>query len=164
MVSRIINQYVDDVTQQLPIAVRKSVDRELKDIIYEKLDDYTDGQRAVSRDVRAVLREMGSPDEIADIYYAEIDRRRKKKARENKQSLEDASGVVFGVSIMLVILGLVLLIAGVTSNVFPILLGAVLSLSVMLSKMFGPTIEKLDTGSRKLRRKKAGPDEEDDLF
>ena len=68
MVGRIIDQYVDAVTQQLPIGVRKSVERKLKDTIYDKLDEYTNGQRAVSRDVRAVLREMGSPDEIVNAY------------------------------------------------------------------------------------------------
>lgn len=164
MVSRIVDQYVDAVTQQLPIAVRKSVERKMKDTIYEKLDDYTHGQRAVSRDVRAVLREMGSPDEIADAYYQEAARRKKIKAKEREQNMEDNTKVIFGVSIMLVVLGLVLLVAGVTSNVFPILLGAILSLSVLLSKMFGPTIEQLDTDNKKLKRKKASYGDDDEML
>ncbi len=164
MVSRIVDQYVDAVTQQLPIAVRKSVERRMKDTIYEKLDEYTHGQRAVSRDVRAVLREMGSPDEIVNAYYEEAARRKKKKSRENEQNMEDALKIVWGVSIMLVVLGLILLIAGVTSNVFPILLGAVLALSVMLSKMFGPTIAEIDDRNKKLKREKAAYNEDDEMI
>lgn len=164
MVSRIVDQYVDAVTQQLPIAVRKSVEQRMKDTIYEKLDEYTHGQRAVSRDVRAVLREMGSPDEIVNAYYEEAARRKKKKSRENEQNMEDALKIVWGVSIMLVVLGLILLIAGVTSNVFPILLGAVLALSVMLSKMFGPTIAEIDDRNKKLKREKAAYNEDDEMI
>lgn len=164
MVSRIINRYVDEVTQQLPIGVRKAAENNLKDMIYEKLDDYTDGQRAVSRDVRAVLREIGTPDELADAYYKELARQKRKRKRESVGNLEEASNVVLWVSILLVALGLILLACGVTSNVFPILLGAVMALSVMLSKTFGPTIERMDAKNRKLKRSKAGFRDEDDLF
>ncbi|MDO4804930.1 MAG: hypothetical protein Q4A32_08945 [Lachnospiraceae bacterium] len=164
MVSRIIDRYVDEVTQQLPIGVRKAAERSLKDVIYEKLDDYTDGQRAVTRDVRAVLREMGTPDELADAYYKEIARRKKNKKRDAAQNLEEASSVVLGVSVMLVVLGLILLACGVTSNVFPILLGAVMALSVMLSKTFGSTIKSIDTTRRKMRESKAGYGDEEDFF
>lgn len=164
MVGRIIDQYVDAVTQQLPIGVRKSVERKLKDTIYDKLDEYTNGQRAVSRDVRAVLREMGSPDEIVNAYYEEAARRKKRTKKESDQNMEDASNVIFGVSVMLVILGMILLIAGVTSNVFPILLGSVLALSVMLSKMFGPTIEQLDASNKKLKKRKASYGDDDEML
>ena len=150
MVGRIIDQYVDAVTQQLPIGVRKSVERKLKDTIYDKLDEYTNGQRAVSRDVRAVLREMGSPDEIANAYYEEAARRKKRTKKESDQNMEDASNVIFGVSVMLVILGMILLIA--------------LALSVMLSKMFGPTIEQLDASNKKLKKRKASYGDDDEML
>lgn len=78
--------------------------------------------------------------------------------------MEDASNVIFGVSVMLVILGMILLIAGVTSNVFPILLGSVLALSVMLSKMFGPTIEQLDASNKKLKKRKASYGDDDEML
>ena len=78
--------------------------------------------------------------------------------------MEDASKVIFGVSVMLVVLGMILLVAGVTSNVFPILLGAVLALSVMLSKMFGPTIEQLDATNKKLKKRKATYGDDDEML
>lgn len=164
MVSRIIDQYVDDVTQQLPIGVRRTVERDLKDIIYQKLDDYTEGQRAVSRDVRVVLREMGSPDEIADLYYVELAKRKKKKRKKMSQSLEDTSRLILGAGALLIVLGMVLLITGVTSNVMPIMIGAVLALGVMLFKTFGPVILQIDAERKKPQEETAASGEEDEEF
>ena len=47
---------------------------------------------------------------------------------------------------------------------FPILLGAVLALSVMLSKMFGPTIEQLDASNKKLKKRKASYGDDDEML
>ena len=123
MVRKIIDQYVDDVVRQLPVSRRRQAEKKLRGAIYEMLTEYTDGEKPVSRDARAVLRELGSPDEVADSYYRQIIR------------------FMMILSAVLVTVGTLLIVTGVTSNTALVFTGAALALLVMVVRMSMPVIE-----------------------
>ncbi len=124
--------------KELPLWARPKAERELKDVIYEMLEDYTEGDRPVGRDARAVLKELGTPEEIAAQYY-EHRRHTKKKIKMNtKKTIRLIVRIVFILSMALVVFGILILATGLSSNMLPILLGAILALGVILANMFLP--------------------------
>ena len=141
MVRKIIDQYVDDVVRQLPVSRRKQAEKKLRGAIYEMLTEYTDGEKPVSRDARAVLRELGSPDEVADSYYRQ---RRKTGRKHGKIPAETAWKIIrfmMILSAVFVISGTLLIVTGVTSNTALVFTGAVIALLVMVVRMSIPVVE-----------------------
>ena len=141
VVRKIIDQYVDDVVRQLPVSRRKQAEKKLRGAIYEMLTEYTDGEKPVSRDARAVLRELGSPDEVADSYYRQ---RRKTGRKHGKIPAETAWKIIrfmMILSAVFVISGTLLIVTGVTSNTALVFTGAVIALLVMVVRMSIPVVE-----------------------
>ena len=141
VVRKIIDQYVDDVVRQLPVSRRKQAAKKLRGAIYEMLAEYTDGEKPVSRDARAILRELGSPDEVADSYY-----RQRKRTGGKHRRIPDGAAVslirfMMILSAVLVIFGTFLIVTGVTSNTALVFTGAVIALLVMVVRMSIPVIE-----------------------
>ena len=155
VVRKIIDQYVDDVVRQLPVSKRKQAERKLRGAIYEMLTEYTDGAKPVSRDARAILRELGSPDEVADSYY----RQRKKSVRKRERITAEAAWSFFRfmmiLSAVFVLFGTFLVVTGVTSNTALVFAGAVLALFVMVVRMSLPVIEGIRLSfARKVKKEK----------
>ena len=155
MVRKIIDQYVDDVVRQLPVSRRKQAEKKLRGAIYEMLTEYTDGEKPVSRDARAVLRELGSPDEVADSYYRQ---RRKSGRKHGRMSAETASGIIrfmMMLSAVFVIIGTLLIVTKVTSNTALVFTGAVIALIVMVVRMSISVIEGVRLSfARKAKKEK----------
>ncbi len=155
MVRKIIDQYVDDVVRQLPVSKRRQAEKKLRGAIYEMLTEYTDGEKPVSRDARAILKELGSPDEVADSYYRQ---RRKAKGRSRRIPAGAAAGIfrlLMILSAVLVTLGTFLVVTGVTSNTALVFAGAVIALLMMAVRMSIPVVEGIRLSfTRKAKKEK----------
>ena len=79
MVERIIDRYVADVMRYIPPLERLKAERDLKEVIYEMLEDYMEGERPVGRDARAVIRDLGPAYYVASEYN-----QRKRKASSSR--------------------------------------------------------------------------------
>ncbi|WP_019637451.1 HAAS signaling domain-containing protein [Paenibacillus fonticola] len=64
----IVQRYIYAVTQKLPEGQREDIRLELQGLIEDMLDERTQGEPATAYDIEAVLRELGSPQELADKY------------------------------------------------------------------------------------------------
>ncbi len=64
----LINRYVYAVTQKLPEQQRAEIDKELRGLIEDMLEERTQGGRPSPQEVEAVLAELGNPSEMADRY------------------------------------------------------------------------------------------------
>ena len=155
MVKKIIDQYVEDVVRQLPVSRRRQAEKKLRGAIYEMLTEYTDGEKPVSRDARAILRELGSPDEVADSYYRQ---RKKTRGTRRRSTGEAAWGFIRFMMILaavFVTFGTILIVTGVTSNTALVFAGAVLALMTMAVRMSIPVIEGVRLSfSRKAKKEK----------
>ena len=155
MVRKIIDQYVDDVVRQLPVGKRKQAEKKLRGAIYEMLTEYTDGEKPVSRDARAVLRELGSPDEVADSYYRQRKRSGGKHRRIPAGAAVKLIKILMIISVVLVTFGTLLIVTGVTSNTAFVFSGAVIALFVMAVRMSIPVIEGVRLSfARKAKKEK----------
>ena len=141
VVRKIIDQYVDDVVRQLPVSRRRQAEKKLRGAIYEMLTEYTDGEKPVSRDARAVLRELGSPDEVADSYYRQKRKSGGKRGRIPAQTAWRIIRFMMILSAVFVTVGTLLIVIGVTSNTVLVFTGAALALLVMVVRMSMPVIE-----------------------
>jgi hypothetical protein len=64
----LISRYVYAVTQKLPEQQRAEIDKELRGLIEDMLEERTQGSPPSPKDVEAVLAELGNPGEMADRY------------------------------------------------------------------------------------------------
>ncbi len=64
----LINRYVYAVTQKLPEAQREEIDKELRGLIEDMLEERTQESPPSTQGVEAVLAELGNPGEMADRY------------------------------------------------------------------------------------------------
>ena len=138
MVSRIINNYIDDVISKLPVRERKRAERELRAAIYEMLDAYMEGERPVGRYARAVLKELGTPQQVAEDYIEERMGGRRRHLPDIKNAAPYMVRILFALSVALVIVGMVLLVTGLSNNMFPLLFGGIIALGVMIGELFRP--------------------------
>jgi len=68
MKHELIDRYIYAVTRGLPAASRAEVEKELAALISDMLDQRCDGADPADADVRAVLTDLGDPDEMAAKY------------------------------------------------------------------------------------------------
>ncbi len=64
----LIDRYTYAVTQNLPEKQRADIEKELKSLIEDMLEDRLQGREATRKDVEAVLIELGAPSRLADKY------------------------------------------------------------------------------------------------
>jgi hypothetical protein len=67
-VDDMINRYVYQVTRRLPNNTRKDIEQELRTLITDMLEEKTQGNTPGKQDIDTVLKELGSPYELADKY------------------------------------------------------------------------------------------------
>jgi hypothetical protein len=68
MEMELIDRYTYAVTQNLPEKQRADIERELRGLIEDMLEDRLQGREATRQDVEAVLSELGAPSALADKY------------------------------------------------------------------------------------------------
>jgi len=64
----IIERYIYAVTRRLPEKQRSDIEKELRGLIEDMLDDRLGSREAAAEDIKAVLMELGDPAELADQY------------------------------------------------------------------------------------------------
>ncbi len=138
MVERIIDRYVADVMRYIPPLERIKAERDLKEVIYEMLEDYMDGERPVGRDARAVIRDLGPAYYVASEYN-----QRKRKARRRRRlaagrALDRLVHVILALSMICVVLGVAALALGITDNMIVIFTGAMPAIALVIIGMFRP--------------------------
>lgn len=150
MVEKIIDQYVAEVMRYIPPLERRKAEKDLKEVIYEMLDDYMEGERPVARDARAVIRELGPAYYVASEYN-----HRKKKARRRRKMIAGRAfdrlvQIIFALSMTCVVLGVAALAFGLTDNMIAIFTGAILAIGLVIISMFRP----LPDPERKIHKKR----------
>ena len=154
-VRKIIDQYVDDVVRQLPVSRRKQAEKKLRGAIYEMLAEYTDGEKPVSRDARAVLRELGSPDEVADSYYRQRKRPKGNRGKITAETVARFTRLLMILSAVFVSIGILLIVTRITSNTALVFAGTIMGLLVMVIRMSMPVIEGVRVSlARKAKKEK----------
>lgn len=68
MENRIIERYTYAVTRNLPEKQRADIEKELKGLVEDMLDDRLEGRQPSEKDVEAVLLELGDPKMLAERY------------------------------------------------------------------------------------------------
>ncbi len=67
----VLERYLYEVGRRLPVKQREDIVKELRSLLGDALDARTQGREATEADVDAVLREFGSPAEVASRYAGE---------------------------------------------------------------------------------------------
>ncbi|MBE6753386.1 MAG: hypothetical protein E7559_03380 [Ruminococcaceae bacterium] len=70
----LIDRYVYAVTRRLPQRSREDIDKELRGLVDDMLEERCGPNTVTDKDVRVVLTELGTPDELAAKYDPEGDR------------------------------------------------------------------------------------------
>lgn len=130
---KIINRYLDKVLEYLPIRDRRKARKIISDMIYEALEEHVDGKEPTPKEVRAILRELGTPGDLAYAYYAEFH----KPLVLNFDVKKILNGVFRFISVLafaLVAAGVISLVVG-DGNMIYIVFGTVLGVLVVLYQM-----------------------------
>lgn len=64
----IVNRYIYQVSKHIAPPLRSDIEKELKTLIYDMLEDKTQDNTPTKEDIYNVLRELGSPTDLADKY------------------------------------------------------------------------------------------------
>lgn len=133
--------YVEEAVRPLPRRMRPGARRRLKNLIYDMLQDYTEGDQPTRQDLWTVLEVLGEPSAVGQQMLGHYVRERKTFVRKAKRLAVLASRVLYGLALVLVILGIGLLAAGPTANALPLWLAAVcgaaaLGLQVLFPGLF----------------------------
>ncbi len=136
LIDKKIERYVRDAAKHVPARYRGGMSRELTDMIHEMVVDYAAGEEPDVLDVRDVLRDLGTPEDVASTYMeSKLNRVEEHHRRTRGEFIDWAQLIYRGLSI----LGAVLVIIGVIGigtqriqTMLPLFLGVVCALvSVM---------------------------------
>ncbi len=153
MVSRIIDRYVDDVVERLPVHRRRQAARFLKRRIYESLRRFTGGEEPTNQDVRKVLRELGTPKEVAQDYYEQNGLRLRVGKPDRNTVLRFIVNGLLILSVALVIGGLIGLTLGLLDNGLPVFVGGAISVGILAAANIVPMPEEDAEAVRERERK-----------
>ncbi|MCM3740441.1 hypothetical protein M3210_09175 [Oceanobacillus luteolus] len=64
----LIDRYIYAVTQKIPTSQRKDIEKELRGLIEDMLEERTQGKQATEKEIEEVLLELGNPRELALQY------------------------------------------------------------------------------------------------
>lgn len=132
---RMIKRYVKEVLKYLPIRDRRQARTIITATIYERLEDYTDGLRPMKKDVKAVLRELGSPAKVAYAYYEDF-HEPLFRVPDFKSLSAYAVQIATVLAFVLVGIGMVQLLVG-SGTVISLVLGAVLGIVTQFYQVVG---------------------------
>lgn len=135
MMERMIKRYVKEVLKYLPIRDRRQARTIITATIYERLEDYTDGLRPMKKDVKAVLRELGSPAKVAYAYYEDF-HEPLFRVPDFKSLSAYAVQIATVLAFVLVGIGMVQLLVG-SGTVISLVLGAALGIVTQFYQVVG---------------------------
>lgn len=124
---KMIQRYVREVLEYLPIRDRRKARKIVTETIYERLEEYTDGFPPIKKDVKIVLRELGHPAKLAYAYYNDFHTpffRMPDLRSASEQMIQAATIIAF----LLVGIGLIQLLTG-GDNIVSMVLGTILAIS-----------------------------------
>jgi uncharacterized membrane protein len=142
MVSRMVDRYVEKVVELLPFWAKRTARRDLKDTIYDMLHDYCEGETPVGRDLRVVLDDLGTPEELADQYYEYRRKLRRRRKINVRKVFRIVQASVMTAAFILVMAGLLLLTLGITNNLTMMLVGGAMAVAVIFARMLMPIPEE----------------------
>lgn len=142
MASRMIDRYVDDVVERLPVHKRRQAARFLKRRIYESLMRYTGGEEPTNQDVRTVLKELGSPKQVAQDYYEQNGSGLRMKMPDKALILRYGVSILLVLSFALVIGGLIGLTLGLLDTGLPVFIGGAISVGILAAANIVPMPEE----------------------
>lgn len=140
MHNKMTKRYIDKVVEYLPLRDRRKARTVINGMIHMNLEEYTDGHRPTNSDVRAVLREMGRPRELANAYYEEF-HQPLLRPFNIKKVLAWIMRMLSALALVLVSVGVVGLIFG-TANMGCMVSGTILGVLVVLYQMAVAPSEK----------------------
>ncbi len=139
MVSKIVDRYVKHFEQELPITYRRRAGAQLREVIYDTLNEYCGGDRPVSKDAYHVLREIGPSRVLAREYKMRYSRNHRRRhhvqVRKLIRILETA---LLALSVLLILTGLILYAAGTTGNLKLFIAGGILGVILGFIRMLLP--------------------------
>ena len=136
-----IERYIQEVLRQLPRSDRKAAREKLENTIYAMLESYAGDRTPDTDDLRAVLREFGTPDQAAAAYYEMRDRKlefsKKKELRIplRLEAIRDALRILMIIAVAMLVFGLLGLIMNAVSDVRHIFAGCALALVVQVAQV-----------------------------
>ena len=133
MLKKRVKRYVDRVVSYLPILERRKARAIITESIYARLDDLTMGMKPSRYDLRNVLSELGSPETLADAYYADFCRPFYEKM-DLWRVLHRVIQVITVLALVLVGFGMADLVTG-AGNLQGLMTGLVLAVIVVFYQM-----------------------------
>ena len=136
-----IERYIQEVLRQLPRSDRKAAREKLENTIYAMLESYAGDRTPDTDDLRAVLKEFGTPDQAAAAYYEMRDRKlefsKKKELRIplRLEAIRDALRILMIIAVAMLVFGLLGLIMNAVSDVRLIFAGCALALVVQVAQV-----------------------------
>lgn len=127
MLRKRINRYVDCVVGYLPLLERRRARAIITSAIYARIDDITGGDKPTVHEFRMVLKEMGTPKSLAEVYYNDFCRSDRKRL-DLWKFLHRFVNVITVLALILVVYGVIELMAGagiISGFVFGLILGVI---------------------------------------
>jgi len=109
-----IAAYVERAVGHVPAGYRPALRRQLKDLIYSMLEDFTEGDKPRMSDVYCVLDALGDPKEVGQNLLDEYVSVRKERVRRLKIIAQAGLIVSYAAAAVLVVGGIAALAFGMT--------------------------------------------------
>ncbi len=136
LIDRKIERYVRDVAKYVPARDRVRMNRELTDLIHEMVYDYAGSETPDILDCKDVLRDLGTPEEVAKAYLESKKSRIEERSHYSSDMAIDWMQLIYHamsvIGTILVIVGVIGIGTNQIDTMLPMFLGVVLALiSVM---------------------------------
>lgn len=146
MLRKRINRYVDCVVHYLPLLERRRARTIITAAIYARIDDITSGGKPTVHEFRMVLKEMGTPQSLAEAYYDDFCRSGFKKP-DLWKSLHRFINVLTVLALVLVTYGVIELVMG-AGIMQGFVVGLVLGVIVVFYQMLVQSRTPIPAGGR----------------
>ncbi len=132
LIDKKIERYVRDAARYVPAGEKGRMSRELTDMIYEVVGDYAAGEEPDILDVKDVLRDLGTPEEVAANYMESKRNRVEEHGHHAKELLRDWPKLFYSalsvIGTVLVIVGMIGIGTQKIDTMLPVFIGVVFAL------------------------------------
>lgn len=152
LVEKKIENYVKEAVSNLPLRARRGAKEALTAYIYDMMDDYAGEGEADIITCRQVLKDLGAPDDMAEMYIDSIREEEGQPARRHREfrlSGAQVRKVLQVLSSMLIILagclvffGLVALGTKMINSMLPVFVGVVLALITIVIRGISESVSR----------------------
>lgn len=153
LIDRKVERYVESVVIFVPASMRARAARDVTDMVNDMIRDYAAGREPDILDARAVIKVLGSPEEIALTWMAANEERKLEKGSEAgilsgldlpvisflsqarmQRYLSRLLSFFTVIAVMLVVFGLLALGTHAISTMLPVFVGLILALVSMTGR------------------------------